>query len=378
MTKPPTNTPTPAPAAGKWRRVLSRLFLLTAVGAAIVLLMFWLLGRFHPKLGTAPEEGFQAIPVGNTPLVPVRKITVAETEVASGKVMPVHEADVASQILEKVVAVNVKAGQKVKKGDVLVRLDDAVLRSRLQQAQANLTANTASLKQATAEENRTRELATKGIVSQSDLDVAVTALRTAEAKVQGDEKAVAEAEATLRFATVTSPIDGVVIDKMVEVGDMAQPGKVLATIYDAMEVVANVRESHIDLVKEGQSLEVRIDHPALVCRGTVREIVPQGDPTARTFPVKVVGPCQPGVHKGMYAKVIIPVGQEELLVIPPSAVVRIGQLETVEVAEGKHLRRRTVQLGRTLTVEGHEQVQVLSGLGEGDLIAERPVVPPTP
>jgi RND family efflux transporter MFP subunit len=357
---------------------LSRLFLLTAVGAAIVLLMFWLLGRFHPKLGTAPEEGFQAIPVGNTPLVPVRKITVAETEVASGKVMPVHEADVASQILEKVVAVNVKAGQKVKKGDVLVRLDDAVLRSRLQQAQANLTANTASLKQATAEENRTRELATKGIVSQSDLDVAVTALRTAEAKVQGDEKAVAEAEATLRFATVTSPIDGVVIDKMVEVGDMAQPGKVLATIYDAMEVVANVRESHIDLVKEGQSLEVRIDHPALVCRGTVREIVPQGDPTARTFPVKVVGPCQPGVHKGMYAKVIIPVGQEELLVIPPSAVVRIGQLETVEVAEGKHLRRRTVQLGRTLTVEGHEQVQVLSGLGEGDLIAERPVVPPTP
>jgi RND family efflux transporter MFP subunit len=352
--------------------VLGRLALAAIVAAGVIVLMLNLLGVFHPKIDTRPTAGFQAVPVGNTPLVEVRKVSLTDTEAASGRIMPIHEAEVASQVTERIVEVNVKAGQKVKKGDALVRLDDAVLRSRLQQAQANLAANTAALNQAKAEEKRTRELAGKGIVSQSDLDTAVTTLKTAEARVQGDEKAVAEAEATLKFATIAAPMDVVVIDRKVEAGDMAQPGRILVTIYDSMQIIANVRESLIGRLKEGQQVEVRIDRPPTVCKGTVSEIVPEGDPVARTFPVKVVGPCQPGVHKGMYAKMMIPLDNRELLVIPQSAVVRIGQLDVVEVAEGNTLRRRTVQHGPTLTVDNQPTVQVLSGLAEGEKVADHP------
>jgi RND family efflux transporter MFP subunit len=366
--KPPTSSP----GAGKFIRLLGRLALVAIIAAGVVALMLYLLGYFHPKIDTRPTAGFQTVPVGNTPLVEVRKVSLTGTEAAPGRIMPVHEAEVASQITERILEVNVKAGQQVKKGETLVRLDDTVLRSRLQQAQATLAADTAARNQAKAEEKRARDLAAKGIVSQSDLDAAATALATAEARVQGDEKAIAEAEATLRFATVTAPMDGVVIDKRVEAGDMAQPGRILVTIYDSMQVIANVRESLIGRLKEGQQVEVKIDRPPTVCMGTVSEIVPEGDPVARTFPVKVVGPCQPGVRKGMYAKLVIPLDRRELLVIPQSAVVRIGQLDVVEVAEGGSLRRRTVQLGSTLTLDNREMVQVLAGLREGEKVADRP------
>ncbi|MCX5655373.1 MAG: efflux RND transporter periplasmic adaptor subunit [Planctomycetota bacterium] len=359
-------------SGGRVGRVLGRLALVAIVAAGVVVLMLNLLGYFHPKIDTRPTAGFQAVPVGNTPLVEVRKVSLTDTEAASGRIMPIHEAEMASQVTERIVEVNVKAGQKVKKGEVLVRLDDTVLRSRLQQAQANLSANTAAMNQAKAEEKRTRELAGKGIASQSDLDTAVTTLKTAEARVQGDEKAVAEAEATLKFTTITAPMDGVVIDRKVEAGDMAQPGRILVTIYDSMQIIANVRESLIGRLKEGQKVEVRIDRPPTVCKGTVSEIVPEGDPVARTFPVKVVGPCQPGIHKGMYAKMMIPLDNRELLVIPQSTVIRIGQLDVVEVAEGNTLRRRTVQLGPTLTVDNQPMVQVLSGLAEGEKVADHP------
>jgi hypothetical protein len=151
---------------------------------------------------------------------------------------------------------------------------------------------------------------------------------------------------------------------------MAKPGQVLVTIYDEMQVLANVRESLIGRLKEGQSIEVQIERCNLTCTGTVSEIVSEGDPLARTFPVKVIGECRPEVRKGMYAKLVIPLDPVELLVIPQSAVTRVGQLDTVIVVEGSGTERRTVQLGRNLVVDKREMVQVLSGLREGEQVAD--------
>jgi RND family efflux transporter MFP subunit len=363
--------PAPKPAAPRPpRRGLRRAALVVFLVALVVVLMLWLFGAFHPKVGTQPAAAPpQPVPAGAATFT-VRQVRVTDSETASGKVTPVHEAEVASQVMEKIIKINAKPGQIVKKGDVLVQLDDKVLQSRVQQAKAVLAATVAAVKEANGEAQRNQQLAAKGVVSQSDLDHAETVLKTAEAARDGADKAVHEAETTLTFATILAPMDGTVIDKQAEVGDMAKPGQVLVTLYDEMQVLANVRESLIGRLKEGQPIQVQIERCNLTCTGTVSEIVSEGDPLARTFPVKVIGECRPEVRKGMYAKLIIPLDPVDLLVIPQSAVTRVGQLDTVIVVEGGRTERRTVQLGRTLTVDKREMVQVLSGLHEGEQVVE--------
>ena len=375
----PTVKTAPKPASPHpLLRAPVRAFLSIVLVLLVTVLMLWLFGAFHAKVGMQPAAvPPQPIATGAA-TVEVRKVRVTDSETASGKVTPVHEASIAAQIMEKIAELNAKPGQQVQKGDLLVRLDDTVLQSRLQQAKAMLAATNAAVTEAKGEAERSKQLAIKGIVSKSDLDHAETVLKTAEATRDGAEKAVHEAEATLAFATIRAPMDGVVIDKHAEVGDMAKPGQILVTIYDEMQVLANVRESLIGRLKEGQSIEVQIERCNLTCTGTVSEIVSEGDPLARTFPVKVVGPCRPEVRKGMYAKLVIPLDSIELLVIPRSAVIRVGQLDAVVVAEGGRTERRTVQLGRTLTVDGREMVQVLSGLREGEHVTDAGNVSPAP
>jgi RND family efflux transporter MFP subunit len=364
--KTPPKPATPHPP----RRGLRRAFLSVILVALVVVLMLWLFGAFHAKVGTQPAAAPPKPAPTGAAMFAVQKVRVTDTETASGQVTPVHEANVAAQIMEKITEINVKPGQVVKKGDVLVRLDDKVLQSRVQQAKAVLDATTAAVTEAKGEALRSQQLAGKGIVSQSDLDHAQTVLKTAEAARDGAEKAVREAEATVAFAVIRSPMDGTVIDKRAEVGDMAKAGQVLVTLYDEMQVIANVRESLIGRLKEGQPIQVQIERCNLTCTGTVSEIVSEGDPLARTFPVKVIGECRPEVRKGMYAKLVIPLDPVELLVIPQSAVTRVGQLDTVTVVEGGGTERRTVQLGRTLTVDKREMVQVLAGLREGEKVTD--------
>ena len=97
---------------------------------------------------------------------------------------------------------------------------------------------------------------------------------------------------------------------------------------------------------------------------TISEIVPEAQAESRSFQVKVTGPCPPNVYSGMFARIFIPMEDEEVLIVPPAAVRRVGQLDEVDVVEGGVVHRRAVQLGRTLD-EGRE---VLSGLGEGERV----------
>ena len=163
--------------------------------------------------------------------------------------------------MARVVEVNLKAGQKVHAGDVLIRLDDTDLRARLQQAKATVSAAEAAYAQATADEKRYAQLVASRTVSQQQYDNSVTARQTAEANLRRAQAAVHEAQATLDYATIDSPIDGTVIDKKVDVGDMVTPGQPLVTLYDPthMQLVASVRESLTSRLQVGQQIGVRVE-----------------------------------------------------------------------------------------------------------------------
>ncbi len=340
-----------------------------AMVAGVVVMMMWLMGVFHPKVGTpAPTTTAPAgRPAGDLPLAEARTIRVPGTETAAGTIRAVHEAAVASKLLAKVAAVLIKAGDPVRKGQVLVQLDDADVKARKEQAAAALEAAKATRDQAKIEYDRVQKLFQQDSAARIELDRVTTSLKSAEAEWQRADHMLKEAETILAYSTITSPMDGIVIDKQVEVGDTVKPAQVLVALYDPtrMQLIARVRESLAHRLRVGQGVPVRVDALAMTCEGQISEIVPEAESASRTFSVKVTGPCPPGVYGGMFGRLMIPLEEEKVLVIPRLAVRRVGQLDIVEVADRDVLRRRAVQLGRIFG----ENVEVLSGLREGERVA---------
>ena len=340
------------------------------VGAAflviVVLLLLWLAGTFEHKIDPS-ARAVAARPVGDARLVTAGLKSLPRVESAVGSVRAVHETSIASKLLAKVLEVNVTAGQAVSAGDVLVRLDDADLMSRLEQSQSLADAARAARDQAKIEYDRVERLMQQQAAAQIEWERVQTALKSTEAELQRANEAISEARTVLAYATITAPFDGVVIDKRVQVGDTASPGQVLLSVYDPtrMQLVASVRETLAHKLAVGQELGVQIDAIGLTCAGAISEIVPEAESASRTFSVKVTGPCPPGVFTGMFGRLLIPLDEEQVLLIPAAAVRRVGQLDIVDVADGDVLRRRVVQLGRRFD----DDVEVLSGVRPGEQLA---------
>lgn len=356
---------------GRARRIVLNVATGVLFLAIVVLLLMWLAGAFHRKIEGTPagraHDNVAGRPIGDTVLVPVRTISVPRIEAAVGTIQAVHEASVASKLLAKIVELNVRAGQQVAEGEILLRLDDADLVARLEQAKAAMVGATAQRDQAKIEVDRVLSLIEQQAAAEIELDRVRAALKSAEAELQRTRQAVTETQTFLGYATVRSPIAGMVIDKRMEVGDTATPGQVLLTLYDPtrMQLVASVRESLTQRLSVGQAIGVRVDALQKTCQGRISEIVPEADSASRSFSVKVTGPCPPGIYSGMFGRLLIPLDDETVVVIPQSAVRRVGQLSVVDVADGEVLRRRAVQPGRFF----NEDVQILSGLREGERVA---------
>jgi membrane fusion protein (multidrug efflux system) len=354
------------PVVGRTRLIRS-VALSLGMTAALVLLMLWLVGAFQAKIDSTSAHAASARLVGNRSVRQVEKVSLPVTESAAGTVRPVHEVALASKILAKVAETHVRAGDAVEAGQVVVRLEDADLKARRLQAEAAVAAAQAVRDQAKIETERVERLRQQNAASAIEMDRVNALLLSAEAELMRAQQQLEEAQTVLAYATVTSPISGIVVDKLAEAGDTVTPGAVLVKLYDQkrMQLVASVRESLTHSLEVGKGIAVEIDSLNLHCQGTVSEIVPEAESASRTFTVKVTGPCPKGVYPNMFGRLLVPLGEEEVIVVPVEAVRRIGQLTVVDVVEGEHVRRRSVQLGRL--IQG--RYEVLSGLREGDKVA---------
>jgi RND family efflux transporter MFP subunit len=365
----------------RWIRWGFQAVVFLGFAAGVVVLMLWLSGKFSPKVPETSLATEATTPKLEGRLVPVRLVQLPISESAVGTIRAVHETSIGSKLLARVVGVNLKAGQKVRAGDVLVRLDDTDLRAKLQQANATVAAAEAIYTQMAADEKRYSQLVKSRTISQQQYESTLAALQTAKANLQRDQAAVHGVQADLDAATIRSPIDGTVIDKNVDVGDMVTPGQPLLTLYDSkhMQLVASVRESLSRRLEVGQSIGVRLEGLDKQCSGVVSEKVPEAQSASRTFQVKVTGPCPPGIYKGMFGRILIPLDKEKALVIPSRAVRKVGELELVDVASNGQTGRRAVLTGRALSddevkmfpadlLQDERYVIVLSGLDEGEQV----------
>ncbi|HEY4900292.1 MAG TPA: efflux RND transporter periplasmic adaptor subunit, partial [Terriglobales bacterium] len=194
----------------------------------------------------------------------------------------------------------------------------------------------------------------------------------ARAGREQSEAGVSQAGTAMSFTKVRAPFDGVVIAKLAEPGAMAAPGVPLLTVEDPsrFRLEATVDESKIGAVRLGESVPVVID--ALgeqPIEGKVTQIVPAADPGSRTFALKIDLPSNPQMRTGLFGRARFVRGQHDAIAIPKTAILNRGQLQAVYVVGGDQLASlRYVTLGPASS----DQVEVLSGLQNGDRIVVQP------
>ncbi len=332
--------------------------------AGLLLMILWMAGSFDEKIqpGTNKPQG---VDISQAVEVVSRQQPTFEPVPAS--IEAKQATIVSSRILAQIETVQVRAGDMVKKGQKLVQLDNADLKSRVSQANATLQSVTARLAEAKLSLSRAVDLRNKNLLAQSDLDKAQANHDALVADQANATQALSEARSLLGFATIVAPIDGRIVDRFAEPGDTAKPGVQLLSLYNplSLRVEANVREQLAVSLKKGQQLDVVIPALNQTLKSELEELVPAGNVGSRSFLVKSRLQQFENLLPGMYAQLLIPAGIESELVMPEQYVARVGQLDIAWVVTEGQLERRYIRTGKRYA-DG--MISVVSGLNAGEMV----------
>lgn len=295
-----------------------------------------------------------------------------------GVVEAVRQTVIAAQVPGAVVELNVKAGDRVQAGQLLLRIDARAADQTAAASNAQVQAARAALDVATREYERQKQLHQKKYISQAALERAESEFKATSAQVAAQMAQAGAARTQTGLHTVRAPYAGVVAEVPVALGDMAMPGRPLLMLYDpaALRVTASVPQSAAGSV---QADTVRVELPGLTAaqqwpRATRVQVLPTVDAATHTVQVRAeLGAGPDGVAPGMFARLWLPVTGSatagKMVTVPLKAVVRRAEMTGVYVqGEGGKPQLRQVRLGR---FDG-ERVEVLSGVAPGEQIVVDP------
>jgi membrane fusion protein (multidrug efflux system) len=331
--------------------------------AGLLVVVAWMAGVFTsqvaPRLLERPAEK-----VLNS--FSVKYITKPIVESIPAGIKAREATLLSSQILARIKKIHVRAGDNVQKGQLLVTLESEGLKAQLAQSIAMIDASQAMLTEAKVNFERAQTLKEKGLVSQSELDVAVTNFRRYGSELVAANQRKQAAQTTLEYSKLTSPFSGVVVERSAELGNMASPGQLLLSLYDplTLQIEADVRESLATQLDIGRKITIKVDSVGKEINAIIVEIVPAADPNARSFLVKAGIAFDPNLRPGMFARMLIEDGTKEVLSVPVDYVKSFGQLDMVWLLKDGNLSRRFVRLGKSQL----NQVEIVSGLNSGDIL----------
>jgi RND family efflux transporter MFP subunit len=325
-----------------------------------------------------------------TPGIEVQLVTASLTSpaqlnavlTASGYVVARRKAAVASKGTGTLVYLGVEEGDRVKKGQVIARLEDADVTAALQRAKENLRVAEADFNDAKQSLERMRVLLAEGVVAQAEYDAAEARYQRVVASIDAAKFAVKEADVAVANTRIVAPFDGTVLKKNADVGEIVAPlagaassRAAVVTIADmnSLEVEADVSEANITLVSAGQNCEVRLDaYPEQSYGGTVNKIVPTADRAKATVLVKIkFKKYDHRVLPEMGAKITFLAGgagvdaqAKPLLTVPAAAMAaRNGRQVVFQLKDG-HAVEVPVTAGRRLGA----LVEIKEGLKAGEKI----------
>lgn len=293
------------------------------------------------------------------PVVTAQPHKVDLTFPAEALVEAVQQAIVGAQVAGRVLEVKADAGQAVRKGDVLMRIDAR---------EAEEVARAADAQYANAKLNyeRSKSLKEQKFLSQAAVDKAKSDFDAASANR-------AAAGASQSHATILSPINGIVARRHAELGDMATPGKPLFTIYEpgGLRVTASVPQYRLKEMRGVRTARVEFPELGKWVDATAVNLLPTADASTHVSQVRINLPPVPEATPGMFARVHFVLGQANKLTVPVSAIVRRGEVAAIYVqTPDNRLSLRQLRLGDAV---GQGEMEVLAGIAAGDQVVTDPV-----
>lgn len=319
--------------------------------------------------GDAADESAEARAGQSVTVEPAASRTLSRTIVASGTISAWQEVPVGAETGGlTAVAVRTDEGQYVRQGQVLVQLNDQLLRAQLRQQEAQVASARARLDEAEAALARAQELRERGFLAPAALDTRVAEQATARAALASAEAARSETQARLAQASIRAPVSGLVIRRSVTQGQIVSSGTELFRIVrdGRLELNAEVPETELALVRPGQGATVASEDVGETT-GQVRIVTPEVDPQSRLGLARIALNGAGGFRPGMFARARIDVGAAPAVTVPTGAVLYRDNHPAVFVLDDEsRARLRTV----TVTTRTDEWTAV-EGVAAGERVVVR-------
>ncbi|MGZ5570603.1 MAG: efflux RND transporter periplasmic adaptor subunit [Usitatibacter sp.] len=319
-----------------------------------------------------PAQPVAAAPALASGMAELRDVDLTVT--AEAIVEAVRQSTVSSQITGRIVDIRFDVGDRVQKGDVIVRIDERAASQAVAASEATAQAAQAALVNARAQFERSRQLFAQKFISQAALDRAEADFKAAESQMKATLAGAWQAATERGFATIVAPYGGVVAVRHVQLGEMASPGKPLMTGFDpsTLRVVATVASTQVPAIQSAVKARIEIPAAQRWVEGKSITVVPSADPRTQSTQVRIDLPEDlRGVFPGVFARAHFVVGKATRLMAPRESVVQRSELTAVYVIgeDGRPLLRQ-VRLG---SVSDERGVEILAGLRPGERVALDPV-----
>jgi RND family efflux transporter MFP subunit len=304
----------------------------TATGAWVLVLLLAAV-----TLASAQDKGKGGPPPALVTISEIREGMIEPQTEFVGTVFYPEVSDVSSEVTGGIVEVRIEEGRRVRKGDVLVRLDAEILEKTLASTRASHEQVLVDLEKARVDFRRIENLYRQEAVAEQLYDENRFRVMSLEKKADSLQADMERLQAELRKKTVRAPFDGVTVEKMVDLGEWLTPGDKVATIArdDRVDVVVEVPGEIVGYMTPGRTLSVKA--AGAETTGKVVSVIPKGDISTRTFPVKVRVRNRFSLIEGMEARVTVPTGKKEksLLVSRDAVVAAFGKTAVYAVEDGK-------------------------------------------
>ena len=292
---------------------------------------------------------------------------------AEGVVEAVRQSTLGAQVAGRITALPVKAGDRVRAGQVLVQIDSRSAAQAEAASQSQVRETQANLANAKAKYDRSQRLFEQKFISRAALDQAESEFLAAQAQAAGAAANAGQSATSKSYTTIVAPYDGVVAATEVEVGDMATMGKPLLTVFDPRELRVTATVPQSVLAQADFDAPTKVEIPTLAREVVARRItvIPVADTRTHTTRVRLDLPEAAGLMPGQYARARIVTGRARTLAVPEVAVLRRSEVTAVYVIDAKgRAQLRQVRVGETA---GNGLVEVLAGLNAGERVALDPV-----
>lgn len=332
--------------------------------------LFLLVPGFAFGMAMLPAQAAEQLAV-----VPAQYREVAQTYSADGVVEAARQSTVSAQISGRVKEINFDVGDSVRKGQVILRIDEREAAQAVAGSQAQVMQAQAAMQNAKSNYERARQLFAQKFISQAALDKAQADYKVALAQAAASEAGAGQSALAHGYTAVVAPYGGVVAARLVEMGEMVTVGKPLMTGFDPAEMRAIVSVPQDRLADIGAHPQATVELPSLKRRVQAASVTVQPAADARThstqvrvyLPASEAGAKETSVYPGMFVRVHFVVGKASKLLVPASAVVRRSEVVAVYVVDDRGMvTLRQVRLGEAA---GQGEIEVLAGLNPGERIA---------